>query len=350
MTMTKKQTKVKESTAISRYAFDWVTTYLPKQRIESVKTQESYKLSLKLFLDYLDSTDVKSIGVEQLSPSTINGWIQWMIETRKNSVQTCNARLAAIKSFIKYVGTRDATMRNLYLEVQDHVKKLRAPKRKVHGVSRAALKVLLNIHGNTSKDVRDRAFMVLMYGAALRLGEMLSLKIKDLHLKAEHPSVTIVGKGNVMRTPYLVSPIPEILEDYVKKQHGNSPNLEDYLFYSPYGGEKRQLSQEAIRKRFKQIAAKAHKVCDEVPLTLHPHQFRHARSQQLLDDGLSIADLSKFLGHANIETTMVYLDITPDQISKAIEKLESENDMPVTLKRWKGKTSQIDDLRASLGF
>jgi site-specific recombinase XerC len=249
-------------------------TYLPKQRLESPKTQRNYKLSIKLFLDYLESKGIANLTIACLKADMINGWIQWMLEKRGNCAQTCNTRLAALKSFIKYIGVRDTTMKSLYYDTSEYVENLKAPKRKIHGFSRAAITALFAIPDKSKKGIRDLAFMVLLYGAALRLDEILSIQIKHLHLDIENPFVNIIGKRHILRSPFLLSGIVKHINRYISVYHDDIPDPEDFLFYSPCGNLRGKLSQESMRKRVKQIASKAHEICSEVPLSLHPHQFR----------------------------------------------------------------------------
>lgn len=343
--------KTKETTLpLNRYVFDWVMTYLPKQRLESPKTQKNYKLSIKLFLDYLEGEGITNLTFACLKPDVINGWIQWMLEKRGNCAQTCNTRLSALKSFIKYIGMRDTTMKSLYYDTSEYVENVKAPKRKIQGFSRAAITALFAVPDKSKKGIRDLTFMVLLYGAALRLDEILSIQMKHLHLDADNPFVTIIGKRNILRSPYLLSGVVKHMNHYISIYHVDSSTAEDFLFYSPCGNSRGKLSQESMRKRVKQIARKAHEICSEVPLSLHPHQFRHARAQHMLEDGISITELSKYLGHADIDTTMIYIDVSIEQMKKAIEKLENESNIPKIEKSWKGKSNEITELRKSLGF
>lgn len=72
----------------------------------------------------------------------------------------------------------------------------------------------------------------------------------------------------------------------------------------------------------------------DVPLDLHAHQIRHAKASHWLEDGMNIIQISFLLGHANLQTTMVYLDITTEQESKALATLECENEQSIP-KKWK---------------
>lgn len=342
--------KTNQQSNLLRYIYDWITIYLPKQRVESAHTQKSYKMSIKLFLDFLDSKNIGVVEYKYFTPEFLQEWVQWMLDKRKNSPQTCNARIAAMKSFLKYVGLRDTTLRSMYYDAQEYLKPVKCFKRHVTGMSRDAIKALFSIPDQSKKGIRDLAFMALLYGAALRIDEILSIQLKDLHLEGEAPFVTILGKGNKIRTPYLMKGIVSHLNWYITVYHNDNPSQDDYLFYSPCGHQKAKLSQECMRKRIRQIACVAHEKCSDVPLDIHPHQFRHARAQHMLDDGINIAELSKYLGHSNIETTMVYLDISLEQMKKALAKLEEESNLSPQTKRWKNAGNEIAMLRQSLGF
>lgn len=81
-------------------------------------------------------------------------------------------------------------------------------------------------------------------------------------------------------------------------------------------------------------------LCEDVPLDLHAHQFRHARASHWLEEGINIVQISFLLGHAQLQTTMVYLDISTEDELKALAVLEDENDKKITPK-WKNKTNTL---------
>ena len=115
-----------------------------------------------------------------------------------------------------------------------------------------------------------------------------------------------------------------------------------YLFYSRVGGKYVKLTEPALDKRIKMYAADAHKKCPEVPLNTHAHQFRHAKATHWLEDGMNIIQISFLLGHASLDTTMRYLDITTDDKRKALATLEGEKEKNVT-KKWKDGNGSLAD-------
>lgn len=338
----------KQKILLDRYVFDWVTVYLPKQRVNSIGTLRTYKRALNIYLEYLESVGIKELTPECFCSKMVNNWIQWLIETRGNSASTCNSRLAALKSFLKYLGSCDNTLRNIYFDISDYVKPVKGKKKTVHGISKEGIKAILSIIQKQGKGLRDRTFIQILYSAALRLDEILSLTIENVHIENGNSFIIVIGKGNKMRTIPVFDDDVLIIKEYINEFHGQSPSPTDYLFYSPVRNEKGKLSQECMRKRIKQIAENAREKCPDIPDNIHPHQFRHARAQHLLEDKiLNLAELSKFLGHANIETTMVYLDITINQKIQAFALMEQENDLP-TDKKWKNKNNGFSDLRTLL--
>jgi len=100
------------------------------------------------------------------------------------------------------------------------------------------------------------------------------------------------------------------------------------------------MSQAAVSKQLKKYAFDAHTICEEVPLKLHAHQIRHAKASHWLEDGMNIVQISFLLGHANIQTTMTYLDITTEQEAKALATLEDEDKRGVS-KKWKLNLSNL---------
>jgi site-specific recombinase XerD len=208
-------------------------------------------------------------------------------------------------------------------------------RKKIKGISKKAVQVLLSVPDlSTKAGRRDLALMIFIYSTAARIDEILSLKTRQLHLDTEKPNVTIIGKGSKIRTLYLLPKAVAHLKKYLKEFHGDNPHQEAYVFYSRNTGPHGKMSQTAVNKQLKKHAREAHKMCDEVPLDLHALQLRHAKASHWLDDGMNIVQISFLLGHEQLQTTMVYIDITLEQELKALATLEDENDKMVS-KKWK---------------
>ena len=266
---------------IARYTYDWINSYVPNLRTNSAHTVRAYTTAVNLYISYLESSGVKadSFTTECISANYITDWLLWLRAKRNCCCRTCNNRLAAIKSLLKYIGMRNKAYQFLYIDAADSVKRLKEQRKQVHGMTKDAVKALLATPDPYTRiGLRDITIMSFEYGTATRIDEVLSVKIGQLHMNGEKPYVTVIGKGSKIRSLYLMSGLVDTLRKYISVFHCDSPKPEDYLFYSSWHGQKAKLSQEAIRKRLKLYAAKAHTTCPDVPTDLHSHQWRHAKA------------------------------------------------------------------------
>lgn len=327
----------KESCILARYIHDWLHGYATSLKANSPHTVKNYSDSLSLFIHFLASTkkiDGSNFSFKLLSHAYIEEWILWLKNTRKCSPETCNNRLASIRAFLKYLATREISFMYLAQEAA-LIPRQKSIKKKVCGMSKKAVKALMSVpDANTRTGRRDLALLVFMYSTATRIDEVLSLKVSQLYLDAAKPYATITGKGNKIRTLYLLPKAVAHINQYLFDFHPTMLNPDSYVFYSRNKGYHSKMSQTALAKQLRKYAAIAHEICPEVPLGLHAHQIRHAKASHWLEDGMNIVQISFLLGHSNIQTTMMYLDVTTEQEEKALATLEDENDKK-TLKKWK---------------
>ena len=318
-----------ESVMIARHINTFLNEYVPSQKSRSCHTLKSYRYALALYIGFLDTE--KKISAESLcggcfDREIIEQWLKWLMEQRGASPETCNNRLASLRTFLKYLGSREISL--LYL-CQDatRIPRKKQVRKKVKGMSKKAVQALLQAPDlSTKAGRRDLTLMIAIYSTAARIDEILSLKTEQLHLDGQKPNVTIIGKGSKIRTMYLLPKAVSHLKKYIKEFHGDTPYPKAYVFYSRNTGPHGKMSQTAVNKQLKKHAKTVRKICDEVPLNIHAHQLRHAKASHWLQDGMNIVQISFLLGHEQLQTTMVYLDITTEQELKALKTLEDEND------------------------
>jgi len=313
----------------------------------SLHTVRTYEFSFKLYIEFLEER--KKIRTssfcmtDNFSVDPIKEWLAWLSETRSCKSQSCNARFAAIRSFLKYAGEANIKYRHLYLEACC-IPRLKESKRQVEAISKEAMKVLLQMpNPSSTTGFRDVVLFSFLYGTAARIDEVLSLKLKSLHLDSDRAYAVIVGKGDKMRTLFIQKILANNIRLYIRKFHGEIPNPNSYLFFSRVGGLESKLTQPAVNKRLKQYAKAANAICKDVPLDMHAHVFRHSCATHWLEDGMNIVQVSKLLGHASIATTMAYLSITIDMKTKAVMQLEDEQTRKLP-KQWKNLDGKLSAL------
>ncbi len=145
-----------------------------------------------------------------------------------------------------------------------------------------------------------------------------------------------------MRTLYLLPKTAAHIEKYLPEFHSEPPEQEAYLFYSRNTGIYGKMSQPAVDKFLKKYARKCHECCPDIPLNLHAHLLRHSKASHWLEDGMNIAQISFLLGHENLQTTMIYLDISTENLSEALATLEEEKDKEIVPK-WKNADGSLVD-------
>lgn len=334
----------KESIELSRHIQTFLNEYMPLHKTVSEHTMKSYKNSLRLYMMFLEDEDItfQNLCYRHLTTEYIEKWLVWLSEKRHLKPQSINNRLASLRVFLEYLGKKDIELIYLFNEAS-LVKRRKQPKIKIKGVSKKGMKALFRvIDTSTSTGLRDFVMIMILYNTAARIDEVLSLKIKHLNLNFEKPYISIVGKGNKIRSLYLLTKTVKFLKEYIQQFHGEDPNPDSYLFYSRIKGKEIKMSQPAVCKQLKKWAILAHEKCDEVPVTLHPHQIRHAAASHWLEDGMNIVQISYLLGHEQLQTTMVYLEVTTAQKASALNELIGENNKGK--KKWKDNLIKLSDL------
>ncbi len=169
------------------------------------------------------------------------------------------------------------------------------------------VELLLSYDGKEPLHIRNRAMIELMYATGLRVSEMTSLKMSDVHLMMGF--VRCVGKGSKERIVPLGEVARDVLQDYLDharpvliKKNQDEPGL----FVNRLG---KPLSRQGFWKILKGIAL-------EVGLnkSVTPHMLRHSFATHLLENGADLRAVQEMLGHADISTTQIYTHVTKTRL------------------------------------
>jgi site-specific recombinase XerD len=216
--------KTDDAPVIARRISEFLYEYAPQFLTNSEHTIKGYNDALTLYFQFLEENGVSpsSLDRHHLEKDWIEKWILWLKENRNNSPETCNNRLASIRRFLEYVASKDIRMEYLYQEAK-HVRRQKCPKRKVTGLTREAVTAMLEAPDTTTAiGRRDLVFLTVLYATAARMDEVLSIKIGHLHLDAAKPHVNLYGKGEKLRTSYLLPRAVSLLRQYSSFQDTGS--------------------------------------------------------------------------------------------------------------------------------
>jgi site-specific recombinase XerD len=325
----------KEALVISRHIRAFLNEDVDLQQTLSEHTLKSYNDALSLYISFLHSEkgiNSTNLSGECFTVQYIRERLQWLMESRGCSPETCNSRLGSLRAFLNYLAKREKSFSYLAFGALQ-IERIQGTPKKVEALSKDAVRALLRTPDlSTKTGRRDAALLMLMYGTAARINEILSLKVGHLHLKTKKPCVDIIGKGGKQRTLYLLPNSVAHLTNYLEEFHGKTPNSESYVFYSSGDGGK--MSQIAIANRLKKYAEIAHKECLDAPPTLRSEQLRHAKAAHLLQDGMNVLQISFLLGHKNPDTTLEFLGITIQEAEKSFATEQAEKSSPKDENDW----------------
>jgi len=321
---------------------DFLADYLVTKRNFSGKTAKAYRQTMNLLRNYF--REEKSINFDQMnfscfSRSNIYDFLVWLRDTRNNSAQTLNVRLAAIKSFLKYCSEEDIELTAVYLEIAGIHAFKGTKKPYVEYLNQEQLKLIFSLPDITTKHGRrDRFFMIFAYETGARIQELLDLQLSGIIRNDSSVRIRIHGKGNKIRHVPLLGTTVKHLEAYLAEFHKKG-TPDAYLFFTIHNSGKTQMKPGAVDYFLKKYAGFANKSDNTFPRNLHAHMFRHSIAMAMYKKGIPISYIRDFLGHNSIETTTIYSYSDDETIKKALEVIadkDSNGKIIVHKKDWKG--------------
>ncbi len=311
------------SNEFSKTLTDYLTVYLPTQCNYSKNTIASYCDTFKLILRYAKTE--KNISADKLSLKDFKydwvvSFLNWLRDSKGNSVSTLNQRLACIHSFFRYV---QADYPQYLLEYQ---KILRIPFKKrpapdVKYLSSKEVKLLLQQPNPETKTGRRAVTMLsLLYDTGARVQELVDLRVESLRLEAP-AYVTLTGKGRKTRHVPLMDNTVKLLQKYLEENHLSEPYAVQYPLFVNHS--KQKLTRAGVSYMLKKYTIQAQAVNPNFPTTISPHVLRHSKAMHLLEAGVNVIYIRDILGHADVSTTGVYARANLEMKRKALEKVEN---------------------------
>ena len=265
-----------------------------RARALSAATERSYRTAVERLTAWYDDE-----GIDWRTPSRadLRRYIALLSEDGERS--TVQQRLAALGTFYRF-WVRQGSV------AKDPLHALARPKREKRlpdVLSQAQVEQLIAqaaIGNSASLALRDTALIELLYGAGLRIAEVVAIKLADLQLGRGEVKVT--GKGDKQRVGLFGAPCRRALEAYLSD---GRPVLAA-LAATRSGGS---LGERGARARLDDIARAA-----GLPEAFHPHTLRHSFATHLLDGGADLRVVQELLGHESLGTTQVYTHVSTTRL------------------------------------
>lgn len=312
---------------------DFLNLYLPNQAVRSINTIFTYQDGLTVFRRYVTETKKISIRKFKFSDCIHDFLLDYMafLKSTGFAESTCNNRLASIRAYLWYVADGDVSMQSIALGAAK-IPFLREPKKIKEIINEDDFAALLSSPANNTRlGVRDQALMILLYDSAIRVNELLELKINSLNFEASIPYIRVRGKGDKERIVSINDKTVAHLKKYLRLFHEKN-ELEQPLFYTVIKGILAPMSTGNVERVINKYAEQIRVEHPTMPKKVYPHMFRRTRATNLYQNGVELELVSRILGHASTETTRIYATPSIEMMKKAMGA--STNSIPEEQPLW----------------
>ena len=325
-------------TPIAPLITQFLREHMPRDRGYSLQTCETYAHAFRLLFLFASErlrTPPSQLRLEQVDAALVLEFLTHLEHERRNGAATRNARLAAIKTFMRFV--------------EFHVPSALAQVRQIHAIPEkrhdqnvirhltlGEVRAILNAPDLTVRlGIRDRAMLHLCFAAGLRVSELVGLPLASLSLQPI-PCVRVTGKGRRERClPLWKETAADLRKWLVVRGNVAAPEL----FVNSAGTAMTRAGFEYVLQKHTRAAADS---CTSLKgRSVSPHQLRHSCAVMMLQATRDIRKVALWLGHADTRTTEVYLRVDPSEKLEAMEMV-----LPPSLRR--GRFKVADALIASL--
>jgi site-specific recombinase XerD len=304
----------------------FLVDYLPTIRSKSVNTVSAYKVTINLYLLFLQTSQKKGLSdVEKkdFNQKNIIAFLEWLKEERGNGIATRNQRLVHIRQFCKQLMSSDMMAYAEYCLIQQIAKEADPKKDELDYLSVEEMKLVLEQPDIKKKSgIRDKFYLALLYDSGCRNQEILDLKLKDFVITGACAELHIVGKGRKYRVTPISKDVIKLFQRYCDIYHPGR-KMDDWIFLTRRNGIVTQMSPDNTARFLNKYERQITKKNPDF-LHLHPHLFRHTREMHLYMAGMPLPLISEWLGHSQLETTTIYARATTDMKRKAAEKITTK--------------------------
>lgn len=269
------------------------------------------------------NTRPADVTLSDLDAPCILAFLDYLEKERRNCIRSCNARLAAIRSFFRYAAAKDpASLPTIQRVLAIPMKRFERPL--LGFLSIQEVQAILEAPDTSNcSGRRDRVLFALLYNTGARVSEMTALHAGDVVL-GRCPCVRLHGKGRKERTVPLWQSTARQLKQWMSgiDQKPDSPLLPNTrgLPMTRSGIESRLHNAVQIARN-KQPSLKKRRIS--------PHTLRHTTAMHLLQAGVDMTVIALWLGHESPATTHLYVEADLTLKERALSKLNEPATKPI---------------------
>ena len=288
----------------------------------SPQTVHAYRDTFRLLLNYMkDEARIapSDLRLEQLGADRILAFLDHLEQKRGNCARSRNARLAAIRSFFRFLALREPGCVALATQVLAIPVK-RADHLLVGYLTRIEIDAMLAVPDLSRRGGRrDHVLLLTLYNTGARVSEICTLRRSQFQ-PGSSSFLCLKGKGRKERTVPIWNKTARALQSWFNEIH-DVPG--DLAFPNARGA---MLSRHGVSYILDQIVQQAAVHCPSLKTkTVSPHVIRHSTAMHLLQSGVDTSVIALWLGHESTQTTHIYVEADLDMKEKALENLAPPN-------------------------
>ena len=276
-----------ETTAIQAVDGSWradLEDFLTSKALagKSRETIKQYKYELTRLLSCINK------GVKDIMSEDISGYMRMYKRVRQVSNQTLKNVRTVYNSFFTWLYLHERIRKNPMIMVED----IKVEQRIKKPYTDEERELLLR----SCKTLRDKAMMEFLYSTAVRVSELVAINKDDIRFSTK--DLIVCGKGAKERIVYLNDRTNMCVKEYLESRTDKNPALFVGV-RSPHNRMTKAGIEDAIRRVGHRAGVK----------NAHPHRFRRTAATNALNRGMPVQEVSKFLGHTKLDTTMIYCTV-----------------------------------------
>ena len=266
--------------------------YLEKIKGYSKNTITSYKTDIKKYFEYINTKNKKYYEIEKYVQS---------LSKSKYAKSTVNRKIVSISSFFNWC----INQKKLNIKDIKQIKNIKTERKLPTILTSNYINNLLDtIPTSTSKEIRDRTIIEILYSSGLRVSELTNLKVNDFK---NNKSLKVLGKGNKVRILPMTDKSFNYMNLWISKYRNEYKNEKsgNYIFLGVRGGK---ISDREIQRIV------------NLRLGTFPHSIRHTFATHLLDGGADLRVVQEMLGHTDPSTTQIYTHVSKKQLKEKYKR------------------------------
>ena len=275
-----------------------LTSFL-KIKNYSIHTISNYERDITRLLKFLSK---ENLTIEDINKQTTS---KWLIELRRMGLgnRSINRNISSVKNFFKYMQKLNKVEHNPFETIKAPKMEEKLPKT----LSLEDVDRLLSFQPKTNYELRDKAFLELLYSCGLRVSEAVNVNVSSF--EQDFSFVKVLGKGNKER----LIPVGQYAQQAISDWLSTRDNIvnKDALFTNKYGV---RISVRAMQQRLWKISLSLGMA------PVHPHMLRHSFATHMLESSGDLRSIQEMLGHSSLSTTQIYTKLDFQQLVKIYDK------------------------------